>query len=59
MSGIVARPASEIRQRIDNAFVVVTDTRSLDADRAEVDALSRLDGVLSAHVVFSNIEDLP
>ena len=51
------RPAAEVRERLENALVVVTDTGNLDHDRAEVDALSGLEGVLAAHVVFSNIED--
>ena len=55
---VVARSRCEIRERRENALVVVTDTPTLDADRAEVEALSALEGVLAAHVVFSNIEDL-
>lgn len=58
-AAVEARPAAELRERRDNALVVVTDTATLDEDRAEVDALTKLEGVLAAHVVFSNIEDLP
>jgi len=58
VQGVVARTRCEIRERRENALVVVTDTATLDADRAEVEALSTIEGVLAAHVVFSNIEDL-
>lgn len=58
VQGVVARTRCEIRERRENALVVVTDTATLDADRAEVEALSAIEGVLAAHVVFSNIEDL-
>ncbi len=57
-TAVAARSASEIRDRHQSALVVVTDTVTLDADRAEVEALTALDGVLAAHVVFSSIEDL-
>lgn len=57
-ASVGSRAASEVRDRRNNALVVVTDTRTLDEDRAEVAALTALDGVLAAHVVFSNIEDL-
>lgn len=57
-TAVAARSASEVRDRRENALIVVTDTATLDADRAEVEALTALDGVLAAHVVFSNIEDL-
>jgi nitrate reductase NapAB chaperone NapD len=58
-AAVSLRTAAELRGRKENALIVVTDTDSLDADRAEVEALSSLDGVLAAHVVFSSIEDLP
>lgn len=58
-ASVSARRGAELREQLDNAFIVVTDTSSLDEDRAEVEALSTLEGVLAAHVVFSNIEDLP
>ncbi len=54
---IESRASSEVRERRDDMLVVVTDTPSLEADRDEVDALLRLDGVAASHVVFSNIED--
>ena len=52
------RPLSEIREVHESALIVVTDTQTLRDDRAEVEALSALDGVIATHVVFSNIEDL-
>ena len=55
---VVARPSSEVREARDAALVVVTDTTTVRQDRAEVEALSTLDGVIAAHVVFSNIEDV-
>lgn len=58
-AAIAARAGCELRGRRANALIVVTDTPTLDEDRAEVEALSLLDGVLAARVVFSNIEDLP
>ncbi len=52
------RSRSEVRSIDDAALVVVTDTTTLDEDRAEVEALGRLDGVAATNVVFSNIEDI-
>ena len=57
-AAVNARSLSEPHEAPGNALVVVTDTTTLDEDRAEVDALSRLDGVVAAHVVFSHVEDL-
>ncbi len=54
---VASRPLSEVRETRGAALVVVTDTATIDEDRAEVEALSTLDGVLAAHVVFTNIED--
>ena len=51
------REQSEVRQELSEALVVVTDTRSTAIDRQEVEQLRTLPGVLSAHVVFSNVED--
>jgi nitrate reductase NapAB chaperone NapD len=55
---VETRSQSEIREVHDGALIVVTDTTTLKEDRAEVEALSTLDGVIAAHVVFSNIEDI-
>ena len=57
-SAVAKRTRSQPHETRGDAVVVVTDTLTLDDDRAEVEALSRLDGVVAAHVVFSNIEDL-
>ena len=38
--------------------VVVTDTSTIEQDREEVRALEALPGVLTAHVVYANVEDL-
>ena len=54
---VEARPCSEVRERLDSVLVVVTDTATLADDRAEVDALMGIDGVVTSNVVFSNIED--
>ena len=59
VSGAVADGVcSEVRERLDNILVVVTDTATLDEDRAEVERLMAIDGVAASHVVFSNIEDV-
>lgn len=55
---VATRELSEPRSERDGALVVVTDTSTLEEDRAEVEALGNLDGVVATHVVFSNIEDL-
>jgi nitrate reductase NapAB chaperone NapD len=55
---IAARSLSEVREVRDGALIVVTDTTTLKEDRAEVEALGALDGVVATHVVFSNIEDI-
>ena len=55
---VETRLLSEIRDVHDGVLIVVTDTTTLKEDRAEVEALSALDGVIAAHVVFSNIEDI-
>ena len=57
-AAVESRESSEPRELRGNALVVVTDTATLDEDRAEVEALTRLEGVVAAHVVFSNIADL-
>jgi nitrate reductase NapAB chaperone NapD len=41
-----------------STLIVVTDTESMRADRREVEALEAIEGVVAAHVVFSNVEDL-
>jgi len=53
-----ARPWSEVREARGNTLIVVTDTKSLQDDRREVEALEAMEGVVAAHVVFSNVEDL-
>ena len=55
---VVARPHSEARESGGNALIVVTETATLDEDRAEVEALGKVGGVVAVHVVFTNIEDL-
>lgn len=55
---VFARPLLEVRDGAGPMLVVVTDTKSLDDDRAEVDWLATLPGVLSTFVTFSNVEDL-
>lgn len=57
-AAVAGRALSEPRELRGDALVVVTDTSTLDEDRAEVEALTHLDGVVAAHVVFSNVEDL-
>lgn len=41
----------------DGVIVVVTDTKTVKADRELTDQLSCLSGVLAASVVFTNVED--
>ena len=55
---VVARPRHEVRDGAGPMLVIITDTESLDDDRAEVDWLATLPGVLSTFVAFSNVEDL-
>ena len=55
---VFARPRLEVRDGAGPMLVVVTDTVSMDDDRAEVDWLATLPGVLSTFVAFSNVEDL-
>ena len=55
---VFARPRLEVRDGAGPMLVVVTDTATLDDDRAEVNWLATLPGVLSTFVAFSNVEDL-
>ena len=52
------RKQSEVREVLDTTLVVVTDTETMRDDRREVESLEAIDGVIAAHVVFSNVEDL-
>jgi nitrate reductase NapAB chaperone NapD len=52
------RARSEVREVRDSTLVVVTDTETMRDDRREVESLEAIDGVIAAHVVFSNVEDL-
>jgi len=53
-----ARERSEVREQRNNDLVVVTDTVTLEGDRAEMEAISVLPGVVSYCIVFSNVEDV-
>lgn len=53
-----ARERSEVREQRKNDLVVVTDTVTLEGDRAEMEAISSLPGVVSYCIVFSNVEDV-
>jgi len=55
---VAGRPEAEVRGRQGNHLIVVTDTATLEEDRACVDWLAALPGVLSAWVTFTNIEDV-
>ena len=55
---IDARSELEVRQADGGDLVVVTDTRTLDDDRAQVRWLETIDGVRSVFVAFSDVEDL-
>lgn len=55
---VKGRARSEIREVRGSTLIVVTDTESMRADRREVEALEAIEGVVAAHVVFSNVEDL-
>lgn len=52
------RAQSEVREVRDSTLIVVTDTKTMRDDRREVEALEAIDGVIAAHVVYSNVEDL-
>ena len=52
------RAQSEVREVRDSTLIVVTDTETMRDDRREVESLEAIDGVIAAHVVFSNVEDL-
>lgn len=52
------RARAEVREVRDNTLIVVTDTETMREDRREVEALDAIEGVIAAHVVFSNVEDL-
>lgn len=55
---INARTELEVRQAAGGDLVVVTDTRTLEEDRAQVRWLETIEGVRSVLVAFSNVEDL-
>lgn len=55
---IAARPGLEVRGLQGSSLIVVTDTATLEQDRACVDWLASQPGVLSAWVTFTNIEDV-
>jgi nitrate reductase NapAB chaperone NapD len=52
------RARTEVREVRDNTLIVVTDTETMREDRREVESLEAIEGVIAAHVVFSNVEDL-
>ena len=47
----------EVHQVRQGQIIVVTDTRSLEEDRALTAQVDALPGVVTASVVFSNMED--
>ncbi len=55
---IKGRSQSEVREVRGGTLIVVTDTETMRDDRQEVEALEAIEGVVAAHVVFSNVEDL-
>ncbi len=55
---VAARPGLEVRDCRGSSLIVVTDTATLEEDRACVDWLNSLPGVLSTWVTFCNIEDV-
>jgi hypothetical protein len=58
LRAIEAHPRLEVGNQIPAGLVVVTDTDSVDQDRADVDWLNELAGVTSACVTFSSVEDV-
>ena len=55
---VKGRSQSEVREVRGGTLIVVTDTETMRDDRREVEALEAIEGVVAAHVVFSNVEDL-
>ena len=51
-------PRLEVREHTGGGLIVVTDTVSIEQDRADVEWIVGLDGVLATHVTFTNIEDV-
>ena len=52
------RASAEVREVRDSTLIVVTETETMRDDRREVESLEAIAGVIAAHVVFSNVEDL-
>lgn len=55
---IAARPQLEVRDEAGRMLVVITDTATLEEDKAELNWLSALPGVVSALITYTNSEDL-
>ena len=58
IEGINTLPGAEVHQVQDSHMVVVTDTNDVDEDRELGERLRSLPGILTAHVVYSNMEDV-
>jgi nitrate reductase NapAB chaperone NapD len=55
---IDSHPRLEVREAGGVSLIVVTDTATVKEDRADVDWISKLPGVLSTYVAFTNTEDV-
>jgi nitrate reductase NapAB chaperone NapD len=53
-----AHPRLDVSESTGPALIAITDTESVEQDRADVEWLGTLEGVLSTHVAFTNIEDV-
>jgi nitrate reductase NapAB chaperone NapD len=55
---IDSHPRLEVREAAESNLIVVTDTKSVDEDRKAVRWIGQIDGVISAYVAFTNVEDI-
>jgi len=55
--GILDLGGAEIAESGEKAFIVVTDTETIEEDRLLTGKLAEIPHVISANVVFTNMED--
>lgn len=55
---IDSHPRLEVRDAEGENLIVVTDTASVKQDRAAVEWIGKVPGVVSAYVAFTNMEDV-